>query len=42
MAVYADHHAVLTHVKGGILVAWTREEHGQSKVYYSRISLQGI
>ncbi|WP_432712598.1 hypothetical protein [Pedobacter sp.] len=35
---YADHHAVLIPLKKGLLVAWIREMHGQSKIYFSKIT----
>lgn len=35
----ADHHAVLTPIDGGALLAWTRDENGRSKVYYTRIAI---
>ena len=39
---HIDHHAVLSLVKDEILVAWSREEAGQSKIFYSRLGLPGL
>lgn len=39
---HIDHHAVLSLVKNDILVAWTRAEHGQSSIFYSRLRVPGL
>ncbi len=36
---HIDHHAVLTPIKDGALVAWVREGNGLSKLYFSKIAL---
>jgi len=35
--MYADHHAVLTHVPDGVLAAWVREEAGGSRLCYRMV-----
>ncbi len=37
--LHADHHAVLTVMKDGLLIAWVRTENGRSSIHYSMIDL---
>ena len=39
---HIDHHAVLSLVAAKIVVAWTREEHGQSKIFYSSLPVSRL
>jgi hypothetical protein len=36
---HADHHAVVSPLKDGVLIAWTREQHGKSGIFYRKMSL---
>lgn len=33
----SDHHAVITPLNEGLLLAWIREDHAHSKIYYARV-----
>lgn len=35
---YRDHNAVITPLNDGLLVAWSREENGNPKIYYTQLS----
>jgi hypothetical protein len=37
---FADNHAVVTWVSGGLLIAWIREAHGHSSICYRKINLR--
>ncbi|MEJ5961035.1 sialidase family protein [Pedobacter immunditicola] len=34
---HIDHHAVLSLVKDDMIIAWSREEHGKSNIFYTRL-----
>lgn len=40
--LHADHHAVVSVMKDGLLIAWVRTKNGHSSIFYSRIDLQDV